>query len=678
MTGLPADFSTSNVLLLVVELAFVLVLLAGLVATWSWLRGRVIRHEAPFWVVAAEAVLAVPWVLFPLLFLLSWAGAHRVVLIATQIALAVAGAAWIWERRTSVRPALEALPRALRADLPYAAALLAVALFVLWGWVMPFPEAFNGHQHDLVNLLRHMWDSGEYDLLAPAEVGYDNNILIWPAPFATFLSLFTVQGIDDVGLRPMFLLPGIGALLTLQLLRATARELGHESAGSIAFLLVAFSYYASSDFTDITFDLLAPLLLTYFGYHAARWAVRGQGAAYPFLLVLAVSFLIRRQVFLIVAAALLALVVLRLVPWRAFVPRATGGRAALAALLVAPALLWAGVMWGQYESPFFPHETSLSGKVFKSPYQPAQTTNVSLGTGFDTQKGPVDRVRDFFETRSEGHRFPLTHYLPVYKTDGSGLVKNAFAGVSLSVLLTLATIGFLLGAGRVRGLGLPPGRARLLLLAYGAGFLVVGYQFFGTYPKFPHYLSFLIAPFAALLLLELARRIPRGAGPPLLAVGLLAVGGGLWAVNTWGHAAWDSKLSNVKFLVPGYGSATERLARDSGRSTADLEQEAAEYQRAVASRRGRILHMEHEPGALVPALLDREFLGEVLYVENPRARPVLDARTKPAMLAALRRLGVAYVYRPGRGHPPWDDRPIFRETREHRGPTRFVIPIDEL
>jgi hypothetical protein len=676
MPGLPADLTSSNALLLVVELAFVVVLLSGMVAIWSWLRDRVIRHEAPFWVVAAEAVIAVPWILFPLLFLVSWAGGHRIVVATTQLVLGVAGAIWIWRRRGAFRPDTHALPRLLRDDLPYAIALVAVSLFVVWGWVMPFPEAFNGLQHHLVSLLRHMWDTGQYELLAPAQVSYDNNVQVWPASFAMFLSLFTVQGIDDVGLRPMFLLPGIGALLSLQLMRATARELGHESAGSIAFLLVAFSYYASSDFSDITFDLLAPLLLTYFGYHAARWAARGQGAAYPFLLVLAVSFLVRRQVFLIVAGVLLALIVLKLVPWRALVPRVRVGSGALAVLIVAPALLWAGVSWAQYEDPFFPHATGISEKLFDSPYQAAQSTGAARSPR--TVGRPGRRIRNFFDARSEGHPFGLAHYLPVYREDGSGLVKNAFAGISLSVLLTLATIGFLFAVQRVGGLSLPARRARLLLVAYLAGFLAVGYQFFGTYPKFPHYISFLIAPFAALLLLELARRIPRGVGPPLLAIGLLAVGGGLWAVNTWGHAAWDSKLSNVKFLVPGYGTATERLARDTGRSAADLEREAAEYQRAVASRRGRILHMEHEPGALVPALIDREFLGDVLYVENPRARPVIDARTKPAMLAALRRLGVAYVYRPGRGHPPWDDRPIFRETREHRGASRFVIPIDEL
>ena len=680
MPGLPADFTASNVPILVIELAFVLLIIAGLTAVWCWVRDRVIRHDAPAWVVATEALLAVPWVLFPVIFLAAVAGGYRVALVATQVVLAAAGAVWLWRRRAALRPGWRSLGGTLRRDPAYGIALAAVALFVLWGWAMPFPEAFNGHQHDLVNLLRHMWESGEYDVLAPEKVSYDNNILIWPAPFATFLSLFTVQGIDDVGLRPMFLLPGVGALLTLQLLRATTRELGHESAGSIAFLLVAFSYYASSDFTDITFDLLSPLLLAYFSYHAVRWAVRREGAVWPFLLVLVVSFLIRRQVFLIAAAVLLALVVLRLVPWRAFVPRPTGARVLLAAAALAPALLWCGVMWAQYESPLFPHETELTEKVFESPYQAAQATQGAGDSApvFASGSGPTERIRRFFEARSEGHPFVLAHYLPVFKTDGSGLLKNAATGVSLSVLLTLSVVAFALLVGRVRGLAVPPGRARLLLLAYLAGFLVVGYQFFGSYPKYPHYLAFLVAPFAALILFEAARRLPRALGPPLLALALLGAGTGLWAVNTWGHAAWDSSLANVKFLVPGYGTPVERLARDTGRSPADLAREADEYDRAVASQRGRILYMDHEPGALVPALLDREFLGDVLYVENPRARAVIDARTKPAMLAALRRLGVAYVYRPGRGHEPFDDRPIFRETRDHRGPSRTVIPVGEL
>ena len=679
---IPPDFEVSGPGYLIAELAFVVLVLAGLVAVWRPVRARVMRHRAPFAVVAAEALLAVPWLAFPIVFLVSVAGGYRASLLVLQAVLAAAGAWLLWSRRDAILASARRAAGAARSDIPYLCALAAIVLFTLWGWLMPFPEGNNGHQHDLVNQLRQLWDESEYALLSQEEVSYDNNILIWPAPFVMLLSLFTFQGIDEVGIRPIFLLAPVCALLTLQLLRLTARDLGRESAGPIAFLLVAFSYYAAADFTDLTFDLLSPLMLAYFGHHVVRWVARDEGSALPFLIVLAVSFLVRRQVFLLMAGVLLALLVLRLLPWRAFVRRPRAPAAALAALLLAPVILWSAVAWSQYDSPFYPHDTELTKLVFDPPVDEAAPGLGDPASGAEPEEGPVDkrvdRVRDFFSERVNGRPFVVEHFLPLVRDDIPALLKGALAGVSLSLLLTLGAIAFLVLAGRMDGLGIDARRSRLLLAAYVIGFALVGIEFLGNYPKYPHYLGFLIAPLAAVAIVDLARRVLRGVGPALVAAGLLAVGVGLWAVSTWGHAEWDWSARNVKFLNPYHGAAIDRLSRDAGLSVPDLRRHEREYVTALDAGDGRVLQMEHEPGALVPALVDREFLGRALYIDGKRTHDLLLARDRAELARALERLDIGYVFRPRRAHGRYDETLILRLAREHQGPSRFVVPVDEL
>ena len=421
--------------------------------------------------------------------------------------------------------------------------------------------------------------------------------------------------------------------------------------------------------------MLSPLLLTYFAYHAVRWTVRGEGSVFPFVLVLATAFLLRRHVFLLEVTVLVLMVALRLIPWRAFVPRATARRGVLAALVIAPALLWSGIAWAQYGSPLFPHDTRVSASVFDPAVQGNETpeaTREADDRGFVDRR--VDRLERLATDSVDGHNFLLEHYLPVFP-EAENVPKHLFAGVSLSVFVTLGLIGFVLLAGRLSGIA-GARRLRLLAVAYVAGSALVVVEFIATYPKFHHYLAFLIALFPALLVVELGRRWPRVPVATGVALLVLGTGVGFWAINSWGHAARDSSLTNAKLLVPGYGTPFDRLARETGRTPGELRLEIDEYSRAVDSG-GNVLYMDHEPGALVPAIADRDFLGRVLYLENARAAPIRDARNRGELRAAFERLGIDYVYRPGRAHVT-DGLLVMRLVRGHPSPPQSVIPVGEL
>jgi hypothetical protein len=214
-------------------------------------------------------------------------------------------------------------------------------------------------------------------------------------------------------------------------------------------------------------------------------------------------------------------------------------------------------------------------------------------------------------------------------------------------------------------------------VAYVLASAFVAYAFLPLYPKFPHYLGYLVAVVPGLMAVAIGERLPRRIGAPSLAAALLLVGVGFWAINTWGHAPKDRTLSNVKFLWPYYGGPLARLQRDSNRPVASIQSETTEYSRAIDSG-GGILYMDHEPGALLPSILDKQFLGHVLYVESPRAAPLRAARTKQQLKMALAQMGIEYVYRPGRPHPLVDNTLLMRLARTAKGRSEWVIPVPEL
>jgi hypothetical protein len=324
-----------------------------------------------------------------------------------------------------------------------------------------------------------------------------------------------------------------------------------------------------------------------------------------------------------------------------------------------PALVWFGLMWVHYGSPGFPHTRT------------AESALADRG-GFRTREGSADGT---------GGAALAEHVLPVHRGGPAVFAKDAFCGLSLSLLLSVSTIAALAAGLTSAGRGPAAlGALRRLVLVYLAAYAVVGYVFFLDFPDYPHYIAMLIAPLPAVAAARLLRgRVLRAAAAGV--VGLVFVAGvGYWAKNTWGHTPEGSVARNARLLWPTYGTPIERIARRTDSTTATLAQVVAEYQRAYdALRPGEhILYADHEPGALIPSLLDREYLGEVTFLDDRANRPVVRARTQAQLRAELARSGFRFVVRPGREHPEAVGSLLFDLLARYRGPEQAVVPVDGL
>jgi hypothetical protein len=653
--AIPTHLARTGLHWFALELALVLLLFAGIVALWLPLRRRLAAAEPRFWAVAAESVIAIPWLAFPVLFALALAGAWGSALIAAQVVLAVAGFIGLWRWRRGGNRVREAVEM-LRESPLNPMAIAAICLFVAWAWLMPFPGSYNGHHHLLFNLLSEMWATGSYPVLDESQVSYDNDILVWPASFAFSLGLFSAPWAAEIDWRPVVLLGGLFSLLSLHLLRLTSAELGQPRwYGSLAFLLIAFGYFGAVRSTGIGFDLLTPLLVLLFALHLIRWALRGKVDWLGILLVLAVAALIRGQVFLMLVAVLAIAVLSRTIRLDSL-RRALPGvpRAAAAAFAVGlPVITWTTFLVIEYGSPVFPHQDQTAGSFG------VLHLDELFGGGFSQQNHFLD------------------HFLPLFPDEPGTMIKNAALGTSFSVLFTVVLVGYLVFAPRIHRNG---GRtARRLALTMLAGFAVVLYLAFPTYPKYPHYGSLLLAPFAAIFLAWACRRLAWRGAASLVGFALLACGTAFWAINTWGHATWDESLENVKLLNPGYEEPVDRLARSTSRTRESLTDEIEEYTAALSSLEPgeRILYAEHEPGALIPSLVDREFLGDALFLEGSRATSVVAAESNRELEKSLRDLGIRFVYRPQRAHTLIEDSLVWKRIQRSEE-ADYLIPAEAL
>ena len=482
--ALPEFFSHSGVEYLVVQLAFVVLLVAGLTAVWGWIRGRFLGTPEEWSVLVAEATLAGPWLLFPALFGLSLAGAHRAALTAAQAGLVLAGAVFLFRRRREIATALRLRTRVRWSVIPTVMSAAAVSFFVVWGWLMPFPESFNGHYHAWMSQVAHLWQIGEYRFVE--NISNDNAALASPAPTVFFLSLFTLQGIDDIALRPVFFVPGVFAFVTLQLLRATAAAVSERWVGSVAFLLLAFNYYTVFEFTEITGDLFTACVLIYFGDHTVRLTARRTVEWFPYFLVLAFTALIRKQVFLLLVGVVVVLLIARIVPWRTVIAAAVAPRrgvALVALTIAAPVVVWSIAAGARYGNPLYPQ---------------SETAQTTADFGFDHLDVLLSSRHAAYDEYAGRGSSLLEHFFPAFPDRGLAVfVKNLFGGLSVSFAMAIGVLLFLVLAGRLsfRTLSVEPRRLRALAVVYVVGFVVVDYIVFPGYDKFQHYIYYMVAIF---------------------------------------------------------------------------------------------------------------------------------------------------------------------------------------
>jgi len=656
----PSYLSSSGWQWFALEGAFVALVVTGMASVWSAVRRRVDGAPRSAGILAAESVFAVPFVLFPALLGLSAAGLHRPALVATQLALGAAGLRAAIRHRRAARYWPHRLRAAVDADPLLVLALGAVALFIAWNWAMPVPEGFNGHHHLVVSQIHEWWRSNTLELLPRGTVSYDRSVLAYPAHLGMTLAVFSVQGIDAIDVRPVFLFAGVIALMTLVAMRATCRELGAPAAGSAAFLLVAFSYSTAGDLTQITYDLFSPLLVSLFGYHAARLVAKGEPDPLGLAVVLAAAAAIRPPAFLLLAAICLLGAMVRPRAVKTLVGALPRPPVAIpvAAAVALPALLWFGLMWAHYGTPLFPHKrTALAALGDAGP------------SGPDASAGRGSTAPDVVE-----------HVLPFHRDGAEGLVKDVFCGLSLSLLLTLSTVAALAAGLIAAGRGTAALRSlRGLVLVYVAAYVAVLYVFFLDFPDYAPFIAPLIAPLPAVAAVVLLRgRALRATAAAVVAVTFLA-GVGYWAKNTWGHMSEAPISRNLRLLWPTWGTPADRIAARLDRSAPDIRRAVIDYERAYAALGPgeRILYADHEPGALIPSLLDREYLGDARFLDDRQNEAVLRAPTRAALRARLAAARIRFVVRPGRAHPGDEGFLLYRLLTGYRGPEQ-VVPVERL
>lgn len=661
-----------------ISLISVIVVLRGFYVSWGFFARR-LDIAPPFLsgsVASITAILSIPLLLFPIQLFFAYKGLHRPITLFLQFGFGTLGFFSLLRFLRSLR---WSFVRENYFSIPSCVCMLSVALFVYWPFVMPYGESFNGHHHTLINMVYSFWHLGSYETIPLERVFYDNSIFVWPPNLSFFLALFSLSAVESIGFHPVFLLPGIVSLFVWHAFRRAALLLDTEkNVGDVAFLLIAFSYYTVADFTSLSFDLLSPLMCGYFLCLLIEFFKLKNIKSIPFfMLVLSLSFLVRKQFFLLFGVMFVSIVVLA---WRNkynFKEIFQGKFCLLVIIFCFPSLVWALHQLVVYGSPFFPHDNSITAMLFKP-------REISLAPLLDMPRGQEQGYWAMLANKlttykkQTGNNFYVEHFFPMFcRSSLMVTLKNIFLGLSNSTVLTFSALTFII---RENLSGLKTRYGVYVFYVVLFAYLFVGVIFFPAYPKYPHYAAFLFAIFAAIFLKKYLFKdfhiFTAGISVVLFAFGVYS-----WAFNIWGHSFRDYTFQNIYFLSSRYGAAADRISRVTSRPADDIVREIAELElatHAIRDKKERILYMEHEPGLLVPSILNNDFFATVLFYENYVTRDVFLAKNKVDLVHALCSHNIKYVYMPQRDHGVFEDTLLIKILRAYNGNWKYVIPISEI
>lgn len=691
---LPLFYQKIGFFYFLVSLLLLFVVLLGILNIWVFLRRKfnIYKNENIFFDLAVSLIV-IPWVIFPFHFLSSLLGFYRPFLVGIQVIFIFFGLHAIFHK----------IHKKILTDLGKISLLpllciITVILFIYWPFVMPFAENLNGHHHILMNIVQQSWAKGYYPTIPPEFVIYDNGIYVWPANLALFLSIFSFPYLIAIGQHILFLLPGVLALLTWQLLRQLSVKIKvSPSVGDLSFLMVAFSYYATSDFTAIHFDIFSPLISVFFLLTLVDVFLNKESSKIIFL-ILAISFtlLLRKQLFLLFFSITVITFTMELLYcWIKKIPCTYKKfNYLIAAIFLIPSIFWCSFVYSKYGSPFFPHDVRITRKLFKLKEPPAIEPHLikeyheplEMQIRHDTKasinaaKNPLRRFLITLRTfkNYSDVNFYIENFIPFHLSKGKVVfVKNLFCGLSNSLFLIIGFIGFifLLILRKISN-----GKLLLIIPSIVAGFLITGITFFLTYPKYPHYLGYLITIFSSCFYFYIFGSVLRKRWV-IYVFGLMIFISGMlyWGYNLWGHAYKDKTFENIRYLRPHYKTPLDRLVRviNDRRAIKEVEEltTAVEF---LKNNGGYILYMEHEPGLAIPSLLNIECFANSYFVESYNSKELATADTDEELRQALSERDIKFVYRPRRWHNLREYTILFDLIKQHNGRYEYIIPINEL
>lgn len=661
LQALPLFYTKIGFIYFLLCLTMEVILMLGMLNIWLLLKEKinVCRNESILFDLATSIIL-VPLIIFPIHFTVSFFGFYRQFLIVIQIILLFSGLHCIFVAQ---------LPKKIYRDSYRCSFLtllcvITVILFLYWPFLMPYAEKFNGHHHALINMVQRLWQDGNFPLLPPEFVSYDNMLYVFPANFPFFFSIFSFPYIPAIGEHALFLVPGMLSFITWQLLKVLCKKIDVDSrVGDLAFLTIAFSYLNASDFSMIHYDSFSPLVCIYFLVIYVDIFYKKDLSKFAFAaLLLSFTFLIRKQLFLVISTIFILALLLEILQrcykrQRFLIFQKANLGAAL--LFLIPMIFWCTVVYNIYGSPFYPHDVSITQKIFKlripivKQYIIDETRNQKNTA---TTVLPSSKFLEFIRIIKTHKNYSNVNYFvenffPIHLVKGlSVFIKNIFCGLSNSLILMAGFFGFVLLA-----LFKKISESKFLgtVAVIMASYILVGVSFFLVYPKYPHYLGYVICIFSAVFYWRVFGSLYAGALINIIAALIFVNGIIFWGYNSWGHSYQDKTFENFRFLWPYYRTPLDRLARQANMDKNEIVKEIQQLiaiKQVITNKGGHILYMEHEPGLLVPSILNYDNFANVYFLDNKRSELIYQAANVRELSDAFKKLEIKYVYRNRRSH----------------------------
>lgn len=662
----PEYLTHQSLWLFLLQLVFVVMVFLGQYFLCLFLQ----RRKNVFSDVAVESFLFVPFLLFPLALLFSFF--HRANLfygVAQTVFLSFA-AAGLWKNRK--RFGLALFKNIGKVEWVCYAVILVVGAF---GWLVPIPDNFNGHGHSLWNVLQQMLGTGHYAVLSKADLASDDMTqLFFPPHFVFWLRLYCLP--DALFFyRPAFIVPMLVGFLLVHLVKKTAPVFGFpKNAGLLGFLAVIGSFFNSLILYEIQYDSLSLLMLLYGFYLFGRFLVQKEPVWNSLLALLFFSFMVRTQIFIIL---FLTALLLFLFSFKS-VAKHLKIKPFFLLLGIVPVLVWTGVAWRHYDNPLWPMSRGIVQRVLNrldpTSEKPPVPLMVALplqgekngATQGEARKKYGSRVRYFLGEMDAF--FPENGILAPLFERTSSLFLFAVRVGPLSLALALL-FSILILCKKMPG---PRKEFWAVTAALFLGWLVEYLVFYRGHNKFPQYLSAMTLWPAGLVLFSFGKKYFRPVSVALAVLIFLS-----FNLLLFGRRNIDPDWTPLKILS-GQKTFLGKLAYKSNNSIAETEAASSELDRAYASGR-RVLHIEVEPGALLPSLMGREFLGRAYYLSmnSTPLKEVLEANNATALGQALKNLNIDFVFIPQRDHGILEQHPLFLVLRRFRaeGKNRLVVPV---
>lgn len=547
-----------------------------------------------------------------------------------------------------------------------------------FGWIVPIPDQWNGHAHILFNVLTQMLQTGHFEIPDKSHLSTPDIVqLFWP-PHLTFLLRYYSLNHPLFFYRSALLVPLFISFLSVQLIKAICELLNFpKQIGLLGYLSLIGTYFHSLTLYEIQYDTFSLLMLLYSLYLLARICIKKENVFLQVLFLLSLSFLMRRSVFLILFFSTCFV----LIVYFRQVRRILQLRLPAVLLAVFPVLVWSSIGLILYGNPLYPECREQVDRWLQrigSNYAVHQTVDLKGVFPERKENGKGDEK----EGKSEGARIryfgdlvdKYFHHHPWIRfAVGKGGSLFAFLVRAGPLSFTLAGLFFILLL--VKKIEISGKEFWILEGILAGGCLTAYLLFLQGHTKFPQHLA-VVTLFPAGFILHFVQKKFLKSLPMFLAMAAFLS----FNVMLFGHHNIDFHFSPAQILL-GQKTFVEKLAFKSNESVLKVENEVRELGEARQSGK-RVLHMDVEPGAWLPAMMGKEFLGKAFYFStfNYPLKDILTAKNKGALALALEQRDIRFIFIPQKSHGELDAHPLSEALKklQQQSSYHLVAPVHKV